>query len=225
MGLDPEIVRALVEVLRNYNRNHDFETYTSSLPPRHVPQCLESQIRIGWTGFLEGLLSREWSIQQSSYYLTQGSRQSGDRWAVELSKRLWKMVFAMWDHRNQALFETDQVEAMNGLAPLKAAISRELEIGTRGLDPSFQPYFTITSETFSKMSPLSLRRWFALIHQARKDSGYLYNDDFRRTQALRDWVGLTNSPSDPTLTLEEATQRRQRRQQIETRQLCTGYQE
>ena len=83
---------------------------------------------------MEGLFAQEWSVQQSAYYLTQGSRHSGDRWAVELSKRLWKMIFAMWDHRNWALFETEQEEAMSGLEPLKAAISRELEIGPRGLD-------------------------------------------------------------------------------------------
>ena len=225
VGTDPEITRALEEVLRNYNRNHDFDTYTSSVPPPHVQACLESQTRIGWTGFMEGLFAHEWSIQQSEYYLTQGSRRSGNRWAVELSKRLWKMIFAMWDHRNRAIFETEKAEAMSGLVPLKAAISRELEIGPRGLDPSFQPYFTITSETFSKMSPLSLRRWFALIRQARKDSGYLYQDDFKRSQALRDWVGLTKSPSDPTLTPAEVTRRRRRRQQVETRQLRTGYQD
>ena len=223
IGTDPEIVRALVEVLQNYNRNHDYDTYLSSLPPQHVRRCLESQIRIGWTGFLEGMLSHEWSIAQSSYYLTQGSRRSGDRWAVELSKRLWKLIFAMWDHRNRALFETERAEEMSGLAPLKVAISRELDIGPRGLDQSFRPYFTITSETFSKMNSLSLRRWFALIRQAREDSGYLYQDEFKRSQALRDWVGLTKSPSDPTLTQEEVSQRRRRRQQVETRQLRTGY--
>ena len=131
----------------------------------------------------------------------------------------------MWDHRNRAIFETEKAEIMSGLVPLKAAISRELEIGPRGLDPSFQPYFTITSETFSKMSPLSLRRWFALIRQAREVSGYLYLVDFIRSQALRDWVVLTKSPSDPTLTPAEVTWRRQRRQQVETRQLRTGYQD
>ena len=75
------------------------------------------------------------------------------------------------------------------------------------------------------MSPLSLRRWFALICQAREDSGYLYHDNFKRSQALRDWVGLTKSPSDPTLTPEEVTRRRQQQQHVETRQLCTGYQD
>ena len=112
------------------------------------------------------------------------------------------MIFAMWDHQNRALFESQRKDEMSGLAQLKLAISRELEIGVQGLDSSFQPYFTFTTETFLKMSPLSLRRWFALIRQAREDTGYSYDDDFTNTQALRNWVGLTKPPSNPT-TIQE----------------------
>ena len=115
------------------------------------------------------------------------------------------MIFAMWDHQNRALFESQQKDEMSGLAQLKLAISRELEIGVQGLDSSFQPYFTFTTETFLKMSPLSLRQWFALICQACEDTGYSYDDDFTNTQALRDWVGLTKQPSNPTMMEENPT--------------------
>ena len=119
------------------------------------------------------------------------------------------MIFAMRDHRNQALFKTERKDKMGGLAQLKLAISQELEIGTQGLDSSFQPYFTFTTETFLKMSPLSLRRWFALIHQAREDTRYSYDNVFTNTQALRDWVGLTKQPSNPTMMEENPTRNTQ----------------
>ena len=205
VGTDPEINQAIIEVLRNYNQNSNFKRYISSIPPPHVTNCLANQAQMGWTDFLEGFLSQEWEMQQSGFYRSQNSQHSGNRWAVELSKRLWKMIFAMWDHRNWALFESEHKDQMSGLAQLKLAISCKLDISSQGLDCSFQPYFTFTTETFLKMIPLSLRWWFALICQAREDTGYSYNDDFFKYTGIMQLGRHDKTPSNPTTIQENPT--------------------
>ena len=160
---DPEIIRAIGESLRNFNKHGEYERYISSVPPPNIRRCVEDQAKIGWTGFLEGLISQEWSIQQTRYYRFQQSRRSGHRWAIELSKRVWKLVFSMWDHCNRILFETDKADKMSGLGQLKAAINREILLGSQDLDEAFHPYLTVTTDTFTKMKPISLRRWFSMI--------------------------------------------------------------
>ena len=217
---DPSLISALGKTLRQFNKPGQFDVYIPKGLRPELKRCFRSQARIGWTGFLEGLLSKEWAAYQERYYKRKHSRRSGTRWAVELSKNLWKLVFTMWDHRNNTLFSQGKIDTLSGIHKVKQAISREREIGIGTLDLSYTPYFSLPTSSFTKMKAINLRRWLSLIRQAREAQGHIYTDEFGTSAALREWIGLTVRPEH----LQHHQRRQvQRQQQKELYSIRTGY--
>ena len=218
---DPEIHAAIFFALRRYNKEGQYyNTYVDpNLPRGELRECVIAQSDIGWTGFLEGLLSPQWAKLQQKYYRRIGSKRSGTRWAITLSLTLWRLIFSMWDHRNFVLFGKGKVDEISGIAKVKTAIQQEQQIGIGELDRSFVPYINITQSSFSKMKAIDLRRWLSLIRQAREETGYIYNDEFSTSTALRKWVGLSKSPN----SQKQTTTPHQKKQHAKLRFIRTGY--
>ena len=141
---------AISAALRNFNRGENFDTYVPPTSSAGLEECLRAQSRIGWIGFLEGCLSPKWADLQEEHFQALDKRRSGRRWAVELSKQLWKLVFSMWDHRNSTLFMTSKIEELSGIQIVKNAIQQERLWGLGSLDPSFQPYLSLPLSSFFK---------------------------------------------------------------------------
>ena len=220
---DPQIRRAITCSIRQFNSNHpDYNIYTYPTNYPHIKQCITSQARIGWQGFLEGLISTEWATAQSKHFKSCGLRRSGRRWAVELSKQVWKLVFRMWDHRNSVLFNTTAIDRMNGLDKVKQAIAKERSLGLGTLDPSFAPYLQLPTTAFDNMKSIGLRRWLSLIRQAREEKGYTYTDEFATSIPLRAWVGLAKYTPN---TQNQQQQQGRRRTHIPLQFTRTGYHE
>ena len=93
----PQIQDVIYGALRRFYLE-DYNTYCPPGIVGPVRECVEAQTSIGWVGFLEGLLSPRWASLQQEYFQSLGYRCTGCRWVVNLSKKLWTMVFAMWDH-------------------------------------------------------------------------------------------------------------------------------
>ena len=210
-----EIRIAIGSALWNFNKGNDYDTYVPATLLPNLERCLMAQSRIGWTGFLEGFLSSLWAEQQDQYFRTLDNRRSGHRWAVELSKQLWKLVFSMWEHRNESLFTTTKIDKLSGIQLVKRAIQQERSWGVQNLDPAYRPYFSLPLNSFSKMKSIDLRRWLCLIWQAREDSGKIYNDEMASDSALREWVGLDRTP--------QGSQHRQQGRCTKLRFSWTGY--
>ena len=182
---DPEIQAAIYFALRQFNKEGNYETYVDpSLPIGELRDCVIAQSKIGWTGFLEGLISPKWAKVQQLYFRQIGSRRTGLRWATGLSKELWKLVFSMWDHRNSVLFAKGKVDELSGLSIVREAIVFEQRLGLGQLDPVFLPYIKLPAASFSKMKSIDLRRWLSLIRQAREEKGYQYADELAISPSL-----------------------------------------
>ena len=206
---DPRIQAAIYFALRQYNKEGDYETYIDpTLPQGDLRDCVQAQSKIGWTGFLEGLLSPQWAVLQDAYFKQMGSRRTGMRWATGLSRELWKFVFSMWDHRNSVLFAKGKVDELSGISVVREAIVLEQRLGIGQLDPIFLPYLKLPTASFSKMKSIDLRRWLSLIRQAREDTGYQYADELATSPALRDWVGLSKIQRQPHHTMNSPQQHR-----------------
>jgi hypothetical protein len=94
-GTDPSITDSLITGLQAWRRDPDG---TPTLDAANT--LLGAQSQIGWNGVLEGVLGREWTNQQSTYFKDQNSRRSGHRWMSILIRRLWKIPWELWQHRN-----------------------------------------------------------------------------------------------------------------------------
>ena len=103
----------------------------------------------------------------------------------------------MWNHRNSVLFAKGKVDELSGISAVRKAIRLEQQLGLGQLDPAFSPYLKLPASSFSKMKSIDLRCWLSLIRQAREETGYQYADELVTSIALREWVGLSKSPSQP----------------------------
>ena len=188
---DPEIMDAIIDILRNFQKRDDFDSYVPQGYSPDVQLCLNAQSHLGITNWLEGYLTYDWAAIQHNYYRSIGSRKTGRRWAVGLSTQLWKMVFYMWDYRNKVLHEKGQVEKLSGLDIVKRAITTELQRGMLTLDPIYYTYFTYTDAQIKKMKSVEARNWLVLIRRAREAKGFKYNDSIAKSIPLKKWIGLT----------------------------------
>ena len=213
-----DIRLAISAALRNFNKHEDFDTFHPPHCAEDLNRCVLAQSQIGWIGFLEGFLSPLWASAQEKHFRLIDQRRSGKRWAVGLSKQLWKLVFSMWEHRNEALFTATKVDDLSGINIVKRAILRERTLGVRNLDPAYKPYLTIPLTSFTKMKSIDLRRWLCLIRQAREDTGMIYNDEITTDTALREWVGLDRRSQE-----SQHRQQGRRKQRKKLRFTRTGY--
>ena len=69
---------------------------------------------------------------QATYYASIGSQRTGQRWAMNLSKELWKPIHGKWLHRNHALHETPAIDFLSGSGKLREAILREMHLSYAG---------------------------------------------------------------------------------------------
>ncbi len=60
---------------------------------------------IGADRLIEGWLPLAWRLEQENYWSHIRTRKSSKRWTSELIKKLWDVVWDLWDQRNEALHQ------------------------------------------------------------------------------------------------------------------------
>ena len=186
----PNITRSIYHVLRRFGSTVEFNTYIPSGYEEPIQQCLNAQSHLGWTGFLEGLLTTDWAALQQQYYESQESRKTGRGWAIGLSTQVWRMVFAMWQHRNNCLHTSETLARLSGIEQVDIVIKDERALGISTLDPIYAPYFQQPTANLLKLSSTKRRKWLALIRHARESTGHTYTDEIATQDSLHRWIGL-----------------------------------
>ena len=196
----PSIRSGISQVLWHYSTpSQDIETFIPPNLDSAVKQCFKRQARLGWTQFLQGLFTRSWAPAQDAYYKSKGSRKQGRRWAVNLSKQLWWIVFGMWDHRNQEMF-SGKVDTLSGEELLKRAIRTELNRGIDGLSPLYSKYFKTSTKALFLKPIRVIKQWLVVVRKGRIEQRADYNDDIQASIEVQEWIGL--------ITKEEANRLR-----------------
>ncbi len=99
----PEIASSLLEGFNFWRRG-----LQPGLPSDTSTRlACEQQMAIGWHLALEGWLSTEWEVLQQEHYSATHSRRSGRHWASNLVKKVWRMAWSLWEHRNCILHEQE----------------------------------------------------------------------------------------------------------------------
>lgn len=91
------------------------------------------QGQISWDNFMSGLWSKQWAEIQDVYYKTKRKRNTGHRWAVKVSSRIWEIIKKQWDHRNSTMYRSKILKAQNRTELLEAC-QVELDLGPRNLE-------------------------------------------------------------------------------------------
>ena len=120
--------------------------------------------------------------------------KKGSKWAGTLSYRIWIVFHSMWMHRNSHLHDETTISEFTGSRALRMACVFEFERGTDGIDELYHPYLAISLDDLLKESIDFKRNWFAIIRQARENTGFSYSDQFASNAQLRSWAGLSPLP-------------------------------
>ena len=67
----------------------------------------------------------EWARVQQEYYQWIGIQRSGKRWVTALIKKLWQILWDIWDNRNDFLHKTQMAADLSGAVSLAKAIQEE----------------------------------------------------------------------------------------------------
>ncbi len=129
---DPELADCIVEYVQRRGQESMEETIQEM--PRRFNAMGQSQDRIGWRRFLEGMILKEITGIQQQYYALNGSKMSLEKWSSGLITRLLEIMHGQWVYWN--LIVHDPVLGTTATArkeELLQEIERQQELGDEGL--------------------------------------------------------------------------------------------
>ena len=156
--------------------------------------AIRSQMRLGWYYFMCGLQTKEMVDLQQAYFTKMKSQKLGTRWAATVTKKMWKILLQLWQHRCAMLHNTNTVHQLSGLEQLNTAITAEYVIGKGDLPGPYSSFFHTPLPFLLKKDVNSLKRWFLIIRAAREANTMVGDlDDFSFNGPLRTWIGLIDN--------------------------------
>jgi len=115
----PDIVEAISGYLSSWRSSSPF---TYDVPPGISLPLLDQQV-VGGRRTFEGWIVKGWTEIQQQHYRLLHSRRSGQRWTIELIKRLWNIAWDLWQHRNNVLHEKEHATSASDLRKLNRDVT------------------------------------------------------------------------------------------------------
>jgi hypothetical protein len=166
----PEIIKELSNGLMQWQKGKT--QITGSL--------IQDQNKIGWNGILEGCLGKHWIVQQGKYYSKHKIKKREEKWATLVVRRLWKIAWALWEHRNDKEHTNDKEKEYT---ELQMAVEEEIAKGWSDLQDAD---FMFTEDELNKARGKNLaykRAWLRNV-QGRRTAAQL-DPQQREMQAMR----------------------------------------
>ena len=76
---------------------------------------------------MEGCILKNWAAKQQEYYTWLQRHNTGKRWTTTLIKKLWEILWNMWEHRNGELTNPESPASLREHARLDLLITLEYE--------------------------------------------------------------------------------------------------
>ena len=90
---------------------------------------MSHQNQLGWQNFLFGQISPLWKIYQKSFLLETKLKLTLDTWAHGLITYTWKLLFALWDTRNDTKHNNDTVAQTEAYHQINSQIEHQYQLG------------------------------------------------------------------------------------------------
>ena len=68
---------------------------------KEIKEEIKHQEEIGWEILVEGLVSQKIVNIQQKHYEEKILQNQATRWAINLIKQLWKVLYEIWNYRNE----------------------------------------------------------------------------------------------------------------------------
>jgi hypothetical protein len=183
---DPQIVNAIIHSLRKWRKSGGL--FGHHYHESSISKALSEQKKIGWDHFMLGRISQRWSTIQGKYYKTQKMRKTGDKWAEELIKEIWRIHCAIWNRRNEILHGTGNHKVL-GTKEFHKEIKEQLDEGSDLLLPTEHYLFRgIDMKTVRKWTANKKDKWLRTVRAARYTSNLRHQATLPARQSLRNWL-------------------------------------
>ena len=187
----PDLRKLLVQAIDQWRLGAEVKNL-ETFEFEHCEGVYAAQRQIGWRQLMGGCLSNEWARAQEAYFKWLGMRRTGERWVVELIKKLWGIAWDLWQDRNERLHRSSIEAVLSGVATLDKAIREEYQLGNENLPQIVRDKFPDDIEEVLSRTLIQKKSWFVLVRAARElmlDDRI--QDEFTDPQShLRKWVGL-----------------------------------
>ena len=131
----------------------------------------QSQDKIGWRRFMEGMISKTAvEIQQAHYNLWRVKKSAG-RWAQGLAIKLMEATHGQWMYRNVQVHDATQgEERTKRKEELRNATTRQLDLGAEDLeeDDQYLMELVLKMDSLEESSGESQEYWLLAITAARE---------------------------------------------------------
>ena len=183
---DPHITNAIVHNLRKWRKSGGLFGHHYQEPS--IRKALQEQKDIGWDHFMLGRISQRWSTLQEKYYKRQKLRKTGDKWAEELIKEIWRIHCAIWNRRNEILHGTGNHKVL-GTKDFHKEIKEQLDEGYDLLLPTEHYLFRgINMKIVRKWTANKKDKWLRTVRAARHTSNLRHQATLPSRQSLRNWL-------------------------------------
>jgi hypothetical protein len=82
---------------------------------------------------LKGRLSYQWGEIQDAYFKWLGKRNTGRTWVIALMKKLWNIMWDMWDNRNDVKHNAISAVHQRKIDVLNSQIREQFRMGSTNL--------------------------------------------------------------------------------------------
>ena len=180
--IEPDIATSIISNLQGWYKN-DFPT-TSGTNNHLVSQAIRKQTHIGWKSFLEGFWVKEWEQAQNIYFKEKSSPKSTELLISKAQRRIWKIAWPLWLHRNEILHETQKSIHPQEMINLDEEVQYEWNKGLDQLPQTHHHKFTVSLDDLLRHNCTSKINWLFSIWAARetKDPTYLSTQIHRHSQ-------------------------------------------
>ena len=159
----PDLRESIINNLSSWR--NDTETQRRQYQEDLINRAEQIQNRIGWKGFIEGFIAKEWRQCQQKHL--EKSRKSPSLWMAKLQNKIWQIAWTMWDHRNKHLHEDNNHIHATSLAALNEQIEQELEIGRSTLPQRYERLFRRQRERMERDTIEQKKQWLTSVWAAR----------------------------------------------------------
>lgn len=184
-GAAPGLIPTMTGAISNWRSAPDATPPTHcspAVPAKSRPQyeeALQAQNKIGWKGFLLGMISPCWADIQDAHFKAKASRRSGNVFAACLIRKLWDATWDLWQARNHLRKSGLSANQIRLVPMLHSRLSHHHRQGMRGLPPWYALLFRCSLSLLLSKSLRQQLAWFEAVASARTSNARRTADSIR----------------------------------------------
>ena len=150
---------------------------------------MRDQQHIGHLQFIEGFWSIKFNQCQKLHFKNINSTQSSQLLLSKVQRRIWKIAWALWEHRNNFLHDRNKSFHPQEIKDVVNEITFEKQKGLDTLSNKFHTLFSKSLQQLLDQLHINKLNWLVTVWTARElvNPAYLYENTSAVDPLTRHW--------------------------------------